>query len=110
MQNIMFENKIDPIQSVFDVCDIEKEDQGLTLSEVREKRCMDYLASTFGITDDNIIKNFEAVDQDGDGVASKQETSSAFENLRYVGNTLWGERYDGLKNWRNTKLQKFEIL
>ena len=48
---------------------------------------MDYLASTFGITDDNIIKNFEAVDQDGDGVASKQETS-AFENLRYLGDTL----------------------
>ena len=42
---------------------------------------MDYLASAFGITNDNIIKGFEAVDQDGDGVASKQETSSAFENL-----------------------------
>ena len=83
-----FENKIDPIQSVFGVCDIEKEDQGLTLSEVRDKRCMDYLASAFGITNDNIIKGFEAVDQDGDGVASKQETSSAFENLRFVGDTL----------------------
>ena len=49
---------------------------------------MDYLASAFGITNDNIIKGFEAVDQDGDGIASKQETSSAFENLRYVGDTL----------------------
>ena len=49
---------------------------------------MDYLASAFRITNDNIIKGFEAVDQDGDGVASKQETSSAIENLRYVGDTL----------------------
>ena len=66
---------------VFDVCDIEKDDKGLTLAEVQEKNCMDYLTSGFGITNDNIIKEFEAVDQNGDGVASKQETSLAFENL-----------------------------
>ena len=30
------------------------------------------------------VLGFEAVDQDRDGVASKQETSSAIENLRYV--------------------------
>lgn len=75
-------HKIDPIQLVFDVCDIEKDDKGLTLAEVQEKNCMDYLTSGFGITNDNIIKEFEAVDQNGDGVASKQETSLAFENLR----------------------------
>ena len=76
-----FDHKIDPIQLVFDVCDIEKDDKGLTLDEVQEKNCMDYLTSGFGITNDNIIKEFEAVDQNGDGVASKQETSLAFENL-----------------------------
>ena len=60
---------------------LKKDDIGLTLAEVQEKNCMDYLTSGFGITNDNIIKEFEAVDQNGDGVASKQETSLAFENL-----------------------------
>ena len=66
---------------VFDVCDIEKEDQGLTLNEVQKKSCMDHLTLAFGITNDNIVKTFEAVDQNGDSVISKQETSRAFENL-----------------------------
>ena len=73
------------LQMVFDVCDIEKEDQGLTLNEVQKKSCMDHLTSAFGITNDNIVKTFEAVDQNGDSVISKQETSRAFENLRSEG-------------------------
>ena len=39
-------------KSVFDVCDIEKEDHGLTLGEVQQKSCMDHLTSAFGILED----------------------------------------------------------
>ena len=52
------------------------------LDEVQEQSCMEHLTSAFGIMNENIIKGFEVVDQNGDGVVSIQETYIAFENLR----------------------------
>ena len=75
---------MESLQSVFDICDVDKDDQGLTLIEVQRKNCKDLLTSFFGITDDEIIKDFEAVDKNGDGLLSKQETSLIFEQLRYA--------------------------
>ena len=75
---------MESLQSVFDICDVDKDDQGLTLIEVQRKNCKDLLTSFFGTTDDEIIKDFEAVDKNGDGLVSKQETSLIFEQLRYV--------------------------
>ena len=69
------------LQLVFDVCDQNK-DQGLTLKEVQEQKCLDLLTSAYGITNDNVIKGFEGVDQNVDGVVSMQEISFAFENER----------------------------
>ena len=69
------------LQLVFDVCDQNK-DQGLTLKEVQEQKCLDLLTSAFGITNDNVIKSFATVDQNEDGVVSKREIAFAFENLR----------------------------
>ena len=58
------------LQWIFDICDTKKDDQELTLDEVHGKSCMDHLTSAFGITNDNIIKGFEALDQNGDSVVS----------------------------------------
>ena len=42
---------------------------------------MSHLTSLFGMLDDNVAEDFEAVDENGDGVVSKQESKDAFENL-----------------------------
>ena len=67
------------IESVFEVCD--KQDQGLTLKELKEKSCMNHLTSLFGMLDDNVAEDFKSVDENGDGIVSKQESIDAFENL-----------------------------
>ena len=42
---------------------------------------MNHLTSLFGMLDDNVAEDFEAVDENRDGVVSKQESKDAFENL-----------------------------
>ena len=43
---------------------------------------MEHLTSTLGMLDENIAeKNFEAIDEDGDGLVSKQESFNAFNAI-----------------------------
>ena len=42
---------------------------------------MDFLRSALGILDEDIARDFEAIDENGDGVVSKQESFTAFQAL-----------------------------
>ena len=53
----------------------------MTLTEVKERHCLDYLTTTIGLLDDNIARGFEAIDENGDGLVSKQESFNAFNAI-----------------------------
>ena len=42
---------------------------------------MNHLTTVFGMLEDNIAKDFEAIDGNGDGLVSKQESFQAYQNL-----------------------------
>ena len=73
--------KADIIESIFDICDQKDTGPGLTLAEVQESTCMDYLKATFGILSDNIGNDFTSIDQNGDGIVSKEETFYGCQRL-----------------------------
>ena len=95
----------DFIESVFDTCDEEETEEGLTLTEVKERHCLDYLTITIGMLDDNIERVFEAIDENGDGFVSKQESFNAidrrgrggmrFDSGLYECDPLWCKRLSG---------------
>ena len=64
---------------MFDICDEEGSEEGLTLLEVKKTHCMDHLTAMIGILDENIARNFEAIDEDGDSLVSKQECFNAID-------------------------------
>ena len=66
------------IDSVFDICDQEDSDQGLTLAEIKENDCVDFLGNTFGLLHNQIEEDFEAIDKNGDGLVSKEEGVNAY--------------------------------
>ena len=69
------------IESVFAVCDQNFSEQGLTLAEIQENQCVDFLANMFGILYTDIEKDFAAFDKNGDGVVSINEGLNAFKRL-----------------------------
>ena len=72
---------VDIIESVFDTCDDKETEEGLTLTELKKDHCMSLLTLGFGIQEEDIEKNFEAIDKDGDGLISKQESVKAYQTL-----------------------------
>ena len=72
--------KIGPniIESVFDICDQNDSDKELSLAEMKEIDCANFLANTFGMLPEHIDKDFEAIDKNGDGVVSKEEGVDGF--------------------------------
>ena len=73
---------VDIIESVFDICDEEGTEEGLTLLEVKKTHCMDHLTATLGMLDESIARNFEAIDEDGDGLVSKQESFNVIDRRK----------------------------
>ena len=49
--------------------------------EVKEVHCMNYLVRVLGMLDENIEKDFKAIDENGDGLVSKEEGFKAYENI-----------------------------
>ena len=83
IRQIVSENSnlgVDIIESVFDICD-DKETEGLTLTEVEQEHCMSHLKLVFGILEEDIARNFEAIDENGDGLISKQESVKAYQTI-----------------------------
>ena len=49
----------------------------MTLTEVKENQCS-HLTMVLGMLEENIARDFQAIDENGDGLVSKQE---AYETL-----------------------------
>ena len=75
------------IESVFEVCDYgAKGGQGfLTLEEIKDHTCIDHLTTLFGMQVANVDKDFKALDENNDGLVSKQESFNALKNLARAG-------------------------
>ena len=71
------------IDAFFDICDQNDSDKELSLAEMKESDCANFLANTFGMLPEHIDKDFEAIDKNGDGVVSKEEGVNGF--LFFVG-------------------------
>ena len=71
---------INVIESVFDICDQKDSDERLTLVEMKEIDCSNFLANIFGMLHEHIDKEFEAIDKNGDGLVSKEETRRRVED------------------------------
>ena len=69
------------IESVFAVCDHNFSEQGLTLAEIQDNHCVDFLANMFGILYTDIEKDFAAFDKNGDGVVSMEEGLNAYKTI-----------------------------
>ena len=80
---------VDIIESVFDICDEKGSDEGLTLTEVKENQCMSHLTMVFGMLEENIARDFQAIDENGDGLVSKQEGFRAYETSGLDRDTNW---------------------
>ena len=72
---------VDIIESVFDICDVKETEDGLSLMEVKEGPCMNYLEMVLGMLDKDIDEDFKAIDENGDGLVSKEECFKAYENF-----------------------------
>ena len=72
---------VDIIKSVFDICDVKETEDGLSLMEVKEGPCMNYLEMVLGMLDKDIDEDFKAIDENGDGLVSKEECFKAYENF-----------------------------
>ena len=55
---------------------------GLSLEEVMEETCQDYLINGLGLEKDQLKSDFEKVDFDGNGKVSFQEATNAFSIFR----------------------------
>ena len=80
--NISLKIGFNIIDSVFDVCNKKKgSDEGLNLSEITENGCFNFLENTFGMLHEDIEKDFEVIDKNGDGLISKEEAVNAYQDL-----------------------------
>ena len=72
---------LDVLETVFNVCDGKETEEGLTLPEVMESHCLSHLTSGFGVLEKDIPRHFRIVDENGDGLVSKQEATVALDPL-----------------------------
>ena len=56
----------------------------MTLTEVQERGCMEHLTALLGMLDENIANDFEAIDENGDGFVTKQESFKAMDRNEIV--------------------------
>ena len=67
---------------------------------MKERHCMEHLTTLLGMLDENIANDFEAIDENGDGFVSKQESFKAIDRDNAVSPLLVGAPpsmvYDGL--------------
>ena len=69
------------IETVFHVCDGKDTEEGLTLPEVMENHCLSHLTSGFGVLEEDIPRHFQAIDENGDGLVSKQEATLLLDRV-----------------------------
>ena len=59
-----------------------KEQEGLTLNEALEVKCLDNLEAFLGLDEETIKREFKNFDKDGDGRVTLKESQIAFDYLR----------------------------
>ena len=69
------------IESVFAICDQNLLDGGLSLVEIKESHCVEFLANAFGMLYSDIDKDFAALDKNGDSVVSEEEGLNAYKTF-----------------------------
>ena len=69
----------------------------MTVEEVKDQTCKDYLTSMFGIEVGNIDNDFEAFDENKDGIVSMQESMNALKN-RILGSNKIHEVWDVIES------------
>ena len=57
-------------------------EDGLTLQEVMQQSCVDFLTTLFGLEENQIPNDFKKVDTDGDGRVTLKEGRDALNKLR----------------------------
>ena len=57
-------------------------EDGLTLQEVMQESCVDFLTTLFGLEENQIPNDFKKVDTDGDGRVTLKEGRDALNKLR----------------------------
>ena len=73
ISNIICALGLDIIETVFNVCDGIETEEGLTFFEVMENHCLSHLTSVFGVLEEDVAGHFQTIDENGDGLISKQE-------------------------------------
>ena len=59
--------------------DATKEQEGLTINEALEVKCLDYLEAFFGLDEKIIKREFKNIDKDGDGRVALKESQIEFK-------------------------------
>ena len=59
-----------------------KEQEGLTINEALEVKCLDNLEAFLGLDEETIKREFKNFDKDGDGRVTLKESQIAFDYLR----------------------------
>lgn len=73
------------IGAIFERCSgggASKEQEGLTLNEALEVKCLDHLEAFLGMDEEIIKREFKNIDKDGDRRVTLKESQIAFKYLR----------------------------
>ena len=73
------------IGTIFTMCsrgNASKEQEGLTINEALEVKCLDNLEAFLGLDEETIKREFKNFDKDGDGRVTLKESQIAFDYLR----------------------------
>ena len=73
------------VSTIFEMCSgggASKEQEGLTIEEALEVKCLDYLEAFLGLDEEIIKREFKNIDEDDDGRVTLKESLIAFKYLR----------------------------
>ena len=76
---------LDPIDSLFEICQRNELQVGLTLDEINQEGCLDTLNQWFGLTEETIAQYFAAIDINNDNFITKKESQIAIQTLERKG-------------------------
>ena len=100
------------VKGIFDAC--KKIDpgtiynDGLSIEEVMQQPCVDFLTTLLGLDEDQIKNDFNKVDTDGNGKVTLKEGRDAFNQLRYPYGTAGFCDFDCCD--ANGKCEEFTVI
>ena len=93
----------DPIDSLFEICQSNELQVGLTLEEIMQEICLDTINQWFGLTEKEITCHnyFAAIDINNDNLVTKMEIENAVQTLDRRGRKPaqgWGRSDDTMRD------------